>query len=159
MQFNKTVSNPMLMGTAELVRAEDTPEHRNRFIAEMMKATFLAPAMVTPPPVMDEDGELRLVEDCEIQFPMLVTNEGKHYFMAYTNQRELDKWKSKEQHYNFCLNFNDYVGLLFGKNKLGLMTSALGFVINPYGDDIIISKEMVAGLVAARKQKESNPEI
>ena len=28
MEFNKSVSNPMLMGAIELMREEDTPEHR-----------------------------------------------------------------------------------------------------------------------------------
>ena len=28
MEFNKPVSNPMMVGSIELLKAEDTPEHR-----------------------------------------------------------------------------------------------------------------------------------
>ena len=35
MEFNKSVSNPMLMGAIERMKVEDTPEHRNRFIGEL----------------------------------------------------------------------------------------------------------------------------
>ena len=45
MEFNKPVSNPMLVGAIELMKAEDTPDHRNMFLNEMMKAFFLAPAI------------------------------------------------------------------------------------------------------------------
>ena len=32
MEFNKSVSNPMLAGSIELVKAEDTPELRIMFV-------------------------------------------------------------------------------------------------------------------------------
>ena len=55
MEFNKNVSNPMLVGAIELMKAEDTPEHRSMFVDELVKAEFLSPAMVDPVP--EEDGE------------------------------------------------------------------------------------------------------
>lgn len=54
MEFNKSVSNPMLMGAIELMKAEDTPEHRNMFIGELGKASFLSPAIVDPAPTEGE---------------------------------------------------------------------------------------------------------
>ena len=35
MEFNKPVSNPMMVGSIELLKAEDTPEHRQMFLDEM----------------------------------------------------------------------------------------------------------------------------
>ena len=34
MEFNKPVSNPMMVGSIELLKAEDTPEHRQMFLEE-----------------------------------------------------------------------------------------------------------------------------
>ena len=48
MEFNKTVSNPMLVGALELMKAEDTPAHRNMFMGELTKASFLTPAIIEP---------------------------------------------------------------------------------------------------------------
>ena len=41
MEFNKPVSNPMMVGSIELLKAEDTPEHRQMFLEELQKAKFL----------------------------------------------------------------------------------------------------------------------
>ena len=57
MEFNKPVSNPMLMGSIELMKAEDTPAHRNMFIGELSKASFLSPAVIEPAPELDKDGK------------------------------------------------------------------------------------------------------
>ena len=35
MEFNKPVSNPMMVGSIELLKAEDTPEHRQMFLDEL----------------------------------------------------------------------------------------------------------------------------
>ena len=54
MEFNKPVSNPMMVGSIELLKAEDTPEHRQMFIEELQKAKFLAPVVIDPVPQSDE---------------------------------------------------------------------------------------------------------
>ena len=46
MEFNKPVSNPMMVGSIELLKAEDTPEHRQMFLEELQKAKFLAPVVI-----------------------------------------------------------------------------------------------------------------
>ena len=57
MEFNKPVSNPMMVGSIELLKAEDTPEHRQMFLEELQKAKFLAPVVIDPVPQPDEKGQ------------------------------------------------------------------------------------------------------
>ena len=90
MEFNKPVSNPMLVGAMELLKAEDSPEHRNLFLTEMVKAQFLAPAVITPMPEQGNTGELRLVPGSQVQFPMLSTQDGRHFFMVFTDKMEFN---------------------------------------------------------------------
>ena len=160
MEFNKPVSNPMLVGAIELMKAEDTPDHRNMFLNEMMKAFFLAPAIVEPAPEPDKTGKVKLAAGSKVQFPMLTTKDGKRFFMAFTDWMELKKWKDEENQQTFALKFEDYAAMLLRKDAQGNTSPALGFVINPYGGNIVISKEMAAGLMAARlaKAKGKNPE-
>ena len=40
MEFNKPVSNPMMVGSIELLKAEDTPEHRQMFLESFRKQSF-----------------------------------------------------------------------------------------------------------------------
>ncbi len=58
MEFNKPVSNPMMVGSIELLKAEDTPEHRQMFLEELQKAKFLAPVVIDPAPQADEKGQV-----------------------------------------------------------------------------------------------------
>lgn len=151
MEFNKPVSNPMLVGTIELLREEDTPEHRNMFVEEMTKASFLAPAVIDPEPVEDAAGKLTITGNSKIQFPMLTSPDGRKFFMAFTDASEYDKWQEKTRPLPaFSLKFDDYAAMLFHKNSDGTTSQALGFVINPAGCNIIVPREMVANIMAVR---------
>lgn len=153
MEFNKPVSNPMLVGAIEVMKAENTPEHRNMVINEAMKAQFLTPVVITPQPETDKDGNVRLTSEHRMQFPMLTAPDGKHFFMAYTDKTELKKWKDEEGQQTFAMTFDDYAGMLFKKDAQGNSSPAAGFVINAFGGNIVITKEMAASLMAAKLSK------
>jgi len=85
MEFNKPVSNPMMVGSIELLKAEDTPEHRQMFLDELQKAKFLSPVVIDPVPVPDENGRVTIARDAKVQFPMLSTEDGRKFFMAFTD--------------------------------------------------------------------------
>lgn len=152
MEFNKTVSNPMLMGCIELMKEEDTPDHRNMFVAELAKAQLLSPALMEPVPEEDAEGNLKPAPGTKVQFPMLSTPDGKKFFMAFTDRAEYEKWqeKSNQKLPTFALRFDEYAAMLFRRDPQGNMNPGLGFVINPIGANIVVPKEMVAGMMAAK---------
>lgn len=132
MEFNKPVSNPMMVGSIELLKAEDTPEHRQLFLDELQKAKFLSPVVIDPVPQPDEKGQVKIARDSKVQFPMLSTEDGRKFFMAFTDWIELKKWKDEENQQTFAMNFDDYAGMLLRKDAQGNISPALGFVINPF---------------------------
>lgn len=151
MEFNKTVSNPMLVGCIQLMKEEDTPEHRNMFVTELVKASLQAPAVIEPAPVENAEGNLTIAPGSKVQFPMLATPDGKKFFMGFTDPAEYRKWAERNNSLpGFALKFDDYVNMLFRKDAQGNDSGALGFVINPLGDNVIVPREMVAGIMAAR---------
>lgn len=152
MEFNKPVSNPMLMGAIELMKAEDTPEHRNLFMDEVTKASFLSPAIIEPEPKENEEGELFIEKGSRVQFPMLSTNDGKRFFMAFTEEREYEKWveKAPKKFPTFALTFDDYAAMILRKDPQGNICPALGVVINPYGENVILPREMLAGVMSSK---------
>ena len=151
MEFNKTVSNPMLMGAIELMREDDTPEHRNMFVEELIKGSFLSPALIDPLPAEDAEGRLTIAFGSKIQFPMLTAPDGKKFFMAFSDASEYDKWQEKTRPLpTFALKFDDYAAMLFHKNSDESTPQAFGFVINPAGCNIIVPKGMVANIMTAR---------
>lgn len=151
MEFNKPVSNPMLVGCFQLLIAEDTVEHRNMLVNELQNANLLAPAMIEPAPEEDAEGNLRLIPGSKIQFPLLITPDGKQFFMGFTDDIEYQKWVAQNQPLpTFALRFDDYVGMMLNKDAMGNISQALGFVINPYGVNLIVSKDMIAGIMGTR---------
>lgn len=150
MDINKPITNPMLVGAMELVKADDTPEHRNVFIMEVLKAVFLAPVVVTPVPVPDENGMIEIKSDSKIQFPMLTAPDGRQFFMAYTDWDELHKWKNEDNQQTFAMRFIDYAGMIFEKKENGEVCPAAGFVINPYGANMTMTKELIATMLAPK---------
>ena len=151
MEFNKAVSNPMLMGAIELMKAEDTPEHRNMFVGELAKANFLSPAIIDPAPTEGEDGKPVIAPGSKVQFPMISTPDGQKFFMAFTDRMEYDKWQEKNQKLpTFALKLEDYAAMILRRDPQGNLCPALGMVINPLGANIIVPREMLAGIVSAK---------
>jgi len=151
MEFNKTVSNPMLVGAIELMKAEDTPEHRNMFMEELAKASFLSPAMVDPAPVEGEDGELTIANGSKVQLPMLSRADGTRFFMAFTDKAECEKWEEVNQKLpTFSLRLEEFANMILRRDAKGNICPALGLVVNPYGANIILPREMLAGMLSAK---------
>lgn len=151
MEFNKSVSNPMLVGSIELMKEEDTPQHRNMFLGELMKAELMSPAMVEPAPEEGEDGKRQILPGSKVQFPMLSAPDGKKFFMAFTDAREYEKWKQKNPDLPFfALKIQDYAAMLVRKDAQGNVCPALGLVINPFGANIVMPKEMLIQMLSAR---------
>lgn len=155
MKQNNQLANPMLLGAIELMKAENTDENRKLFVDELMKAHFLAPVEITPAPQINEDGMAMIAPDSEIQCPMLNTKSGVQYYMAFTDWNELKKWQNTNKQQTFMFRFEDYAGMLLSKDKDGNPSPAAGFVIDPFGSNVVIHKEMAMKYMEAKMaQKE-----
>ncbi len=152
MEYNKSVSNPMLMGAIELMKAENTPEHKKMVSDEIVKAHFLSPAKVTPIP---ESGETVLGSGSHVQLPVLAAPDGRQYFMAFTDMGELRKWRDDEEQQTVSMGFDDYAAMMFRKDSQGNQCQAAGIVINPFGVNIIVPKSTVAQYITAKMAKEN----
>ena len=151
MEFNKPVSNPMLVGCIELLRAEDTLEHQNMFIAELLRANLLAPALIDPAPEEDEEGNLKLIPGSKIQFPMHLAPDGKQYLMCFTDEVEYQLWVERNHPCpTFAMVFDDYIGMMLRKDSNGNTIRTDGIVINPYGANLVMPKDMLAQIMGNR---------
>uniref|UniRef100_UPI0040569ECC SseB family protein n=1 Tax=Acetatifactor sp. TaxID=1872090 RepID=UPI0040569ECC len=151
MEYNKSVSNPMLIGAIELMKAEPTPEHRKMVSDEIVKGIFLSPARVVPVP---EAGETKLGPGSQVQLPALAAPNGKQFFMAFTDMSELKKWRDEEGQQTVALSFEEYASMMFKKDAQGNMSPIAGLVINPFSINIVVPKEMVAQYITAKMAQE-----
>lgn len=143
MNFNQKVSNPMLVGAISLLKAEDTPEHRIVMEDEIYKATFLAPVQIDPEPQKTEAGGILVKAGSKIQIPALIAPNGARFYMAFTDRTEYLKAEQKEGYYEAAFTYGDYMKLLFQNDP---QNNYAGFVINPYGGNIILPKEIVLAI-------------
>ena len=139
----KPVANPALKAAAEKVRAENTPEALNRAINELVKSILITPAQIQldgKAPKPDAQGRIQIPKDSKVNFKILNTPDGKHYFMAFTDWEELHKWNKEPGQQTMMLRFDDFAGLLASN------PSAAGFVLNPYGANLRFESGMVASI-------------
>lgn len=154
MEYNKPVSNPMLMGAIELVKADNSPEHKKMMSDEIVKAHFLTPATVTPVPTTNEKGETKIGPGTQIKLPALTAPNGQQFFMAFTDMAELKKWKDEEGQQTLAMSFNDYAAMMFRKDAQGNTSPIAGFIINPCSENIMVPKENIAQYVSAQMAKQ-----
>lgn len=139
----KPVANPALKAAAEKVRAESTPEALNLAINELVKSILITPAQIQldgKAPKPDAQGRIQIPKDSKVNFKILNTPDGKHYFMAFTDWEELHKWNKEPGQQTMMLRFDDFAGLLASN------PSAAGFVLNPYGANLRFESGMVASI-------------
>ena len=84
MELNKTVSNPMLVGVMQLIKADGKtpdPKHQEMFMEELDKAEFLAPAEVKAE--VGPDGEKLVNGKAQFRFPILTGSDGRRFFVCF----------------------------------------------------------------------------
>lgn len=138
----KSFNNPMLMGALELLKAENTPDHRSMVMQEILRARFLCPVIVDPPLVANEEGVARAGADSQVNMLLLTANDDKKYFMGYTDMEEVNKWTSQPKHQMIAFKFSDYVHMLLKPD-----CTVNGIVINPFDHNLVITKDMVLAML------------
>ena len=148
MEFNKPVSNPLLVEAIELLKEADTQEHRDLLIRELLKADLMAPAIIDPAPAEDEEGRLSVAPGSRVQLPMLFSSDGKKFFMGFTDEAEYRKWQEKNRELPFfAVRLQDFAAMLSHRDSQGNECPALGLVINPYGASVMLPRELIGGIV------------
>lgn len=82
-----------------------------------------------------ENGVLKA--GATISFKMLTNSLGESFFIAFTDWEELAKW-SMEKEQTLISTYEDLKSMVLKDTK-----DAKGFVINPYGQNIIITPELM----------------
>ena len=145
------IANPMLIGAMELVKNNKSPENLKVFMDELLHAKLLSPVVITPPPVADETGKVKLTEENKISVPMMAGPDGRKFFMAYTDMAELKKLKSEAQLNVFGFNFQDYAVMIAQADD-----KCDGLVINPQSNGPIVNKAMVGAIMDSVLKKKAD---
>lgn len=149
--INKKIQNMELIIAMRKLQDENTPQNRSKMISEMMRTNFISPAIVSA----EEEEKVRQNKEkgvrtpIHVSFKVINTKDGKKFLPAFTDTIQMGEWKKRcnitDPVKNMVMNFDVYAQYVFG-SKGGLA----GFVINPFGENIVFPEELMRSLL---KQK------
>ncbi|WP_066717669.1 enhanced serine sensitivity protein SseB [Clostridium sp. Marseille-P299] len=144
-------NNQDLLNAIKIMRKRGTDESISQMIDEVMKAQFLMPAFVTKSG--DDAGYNAIDDKTEVNYRYIKDKNGDKYCLAFTDWSELRKWNNGDNQEAVLSTFDNYAELVLN-DEFGFK----GFVINPYGENLIFKKELVASL-KQQKQERMNAKI
>lgn len=155
---NGIVNNSMLNGAIEMMRLDPTPKNHTLVMEEVLKAKFICPVVLSKEPRMNMEGDVCFAEDCEVRHQMVQNAKGEPFLIAFTSHEQyvawLEKRKAPGKCYEFVMDFSDYVNLVIRPLPNGGHGPAVGVVIDPYGCNLKVDRDMIANLVIRRMQME-----
>ena len=148
------IENPSLVYAMYEMKDKKTKEAEAKFITELRRATFITPAVVE---VKGEDGEFRIAEnssqkgDTRIQFMMLQNDKKERFLPAFTSMEEVRKWRKEERFQTVVCKFDQYINIVASDPE-----GPKGLAIDPYGSNILLSRELLEGLKKAIDEKNNS---
>lgn len=140
MNINKPITNPKLLNAIEEMKKDNNKEQS--FVNELFKAKFLCPAWVElKNSVKGNKGQITVGEGSTISLMSIDDQQGKHFLMAFTDWEEIRKWNKEVNIQTIILTCKDYQQILTKDDS-----SYGGFVVNPYGANIMLNKEILENI-------------
>lgn len=146
MEANKEIRNDELKTAMITLKLQDDKESEDLFIEELRNAFFIIPAV--------DDGK-----NDELTLMLLNDQNQDHYFQAYTDIDEYNKWTPEDKSKYFILRFDEYANIVISSDD-----EVKGLVINPFTENVILDKTFLTkifkmGKIFIEEEKECSKEI
>ena len=86
-----------------------------------------------------------------IKFEDIQNTEGDRYYLAFTDMEEYNKWNEDGTHGQALIMTMEDFGNILIRN----INDLKGFVINPYGENVSISKGLLLSLLKQQENRRS----
>lgn len=140
---SENVKNPKLVEAMQELSKHDTYVTRSQMAAALMEARLLSP--IQKRTLMTE----KKGPSTWIRFEDITNTEGDKFYMAFTDMEEYSKWNEDGSHDQALIMTMEDFGNILIRQKNDLK----GFVINPYGENISISKQLLLSLLQQHEMK------
>lgn len=121
--MNENIDNKEFIDIINKLSEEGSEENECIFIEEIKKTRFLTPVEIN--------------DDDTLSFKSLKDNEGSSFIIAFTDKQQLEMW-SKEKCVTLTMKYKDLKNAVYQNWDI-----INGFVINPYGHNLIIDKNSI----------------
>ncbi len=137
------IKNTKLVAALQEVLKHDDVASRSHMAEALMSARLFSP--IQKQTVMTENKG----PSTWIRFEDITNTEGDKYYMAFTDMDEYSKWNEDGSHDQALIMTMQDFGHILIRQKNDLK----GFVINPYGENICISKKLLLSLLQQHETK------
>lgn len=142
-QANNEVRNPKLIQAMQDLKKHDNAYTRGVLAEALMEARLLSPIQ-RQTVLTEKDGP-----STRIRFEDIQNTEGEKFYLAFTDLDEYAKWNDDEKHNQaLIMTMEEYGNILIRQ-----INDLKGFVINPYGENVSISKSLLLSLLKQRENK------
>lgn len=145
----KPIRNDALLESIKAAKTEESKENTVKMLNEVVRAKLLAPISLDRDPVISgEDGQVVLEKDTTISFELIKASNGDIYYPVFTHGEELRKCSDQKDQHSMIVNFEDLANMIMNQNK-----AVRGFVINPMGENICFTSEMIEVMIKDMKKE------
>lgn len=150
--IDQNVNNSELVISMKIMQGNFNPDTQKDFINQMIHARFLCPAVIDPMPDLEKDGSVIMEAGARVMLSH-VTNPNKDMFLvAFTDNKEANKNKPEDVEHTILTTYADFCSLILNENS-----KYAGFVINPFSENIVLTREIMQGInrnIRVKKQVE-----
>lgn len=142
---NQPVFNPRLKGLLTAAGLKSAREHikdiTNLIFEEIaMQAHFLSVVELSREPVVNGDGTATFQKGSQMRFPMISTQDDKHFYPVFTDWEEIRKWTNCPSNKTAVLGFDNYAEMVLKDDKAEKIE---GIAINPFGANYILDRKVI----------------
>lgn len=141
-EASKIVINPHFVQAMRTMAEDCSLENQNNMVEAMMGAHLLTPVIR-----QYQKNSVGKASNMRVNFRSIKNKEGDAYILAFTDLIELKKWRNDKDADNMVMEFDDYASL-FTDPRIPYK----GFVINPFGENITVSRSRIMKLKEKKDQ-------
>ncbi len=139
--IDPNVNNGDLIISLKIMQGNLNPDTQTDFINHMLQARFLCPAIFDPAPEINPEGVAVLGDDAKVMLSSLSNAKEEMYLVAYTDAKEAREHKQAENQHTVACTYFDFCTMVLQENS-----PYAGFVINPFSENIVVSREIMLNI-------------
>ena len=143
------IRNDELLEIINTVQKEPSTDNIVKMFNAVVTAELLAPISLDKDPTM-EKNDVFLEKDTTISFELIKAANGDLYYPVFTHGEELKKCSKEQDQHTMKVTFEDLANMILNQGKV-----VKGFVINPMGENICFTADMIEGMIHSMREEDA----
>lgn len=143
------VRNDSLLESIHAMQKDPGTDNIVKMFNEVVTAKLLAPISLDQDPTIEKDN-VYLEKDTTISFELIKAANGDLYYPVFTHGEELKKCSKEQDQHTIIVSFEDLANMIINQGKV-----VKGFVINPMGENICFTTDMIESMIASMKKEDA----